>query len=218
VNRSAHLCIGSLFLAFALLASSVAADPILIVYPSAEALAATLPPGSEPQDFIIAMAEFGDTTDFPEDFGLTYSGNGAIVEVTDPVCCGSEFFWNTTGPISFILNAGSANAFVISYLALPPGQTLPTVSVMLTDGTTWDVGPLVGGPFEHPGELFFAFTSNEAFTMVSLNLDATAPLQTQFAGFANVPSPASVPEPGTLLLLSTGVLASARHLTRSRKR
>jgi hypothetical protein len=217
MNRLIHRVIVPLVMGLVVLASVASADPIILTYTSESGIVALLPPGTTPQDFIVGIAEFGDfgtdpTPDFPADFNLSFQGNGSIVQVGDPG--GSEFFWNTTGPISFSLDSGTANAFVVSYLTLPAGQPAPSVSMTRADGSSFEVGPLVGGPFEAPGELFFAFTSTEPFTRVSLGLGANEPLQTQFVAFANVPNP--VPEPSTLLLMSTGaLLLSRRRLLRA---
>jgi hypothetical protein len=169
---------------------------------------------------VLGVSEFGDTFEGrSQDFGVTYEGSGAIEQDFEPPpSTGSEFWWNTTGPISFALDpttsiggAASANGFVIAY-ALAAGQAAPLVRMTLADGSLFDVGPLVGGPFE--GELIFAFTSSDPFTTVSLDLDSDAPLRTQFAAFFSVPA-SSVPEPTTFLLVAAGVLVSGRRLVRS---
>jgi len=81
---------------------------------------------------IVGIAEFGDfgtdpTPDFPADFNLSYQGNGSIVQVFEPGGTGSEFFWNTIGPISFSLDSGTANTFLVSYLTRLAGQAAPLV-------------------------------------------------------------------------------------------
>jgi hypothetical protein len=84
----------------------------------------------------------------------------------------------------------------------------------LADNTLFDVGPLIGGPFEGPGELFFAFTSTEPFKAVSLTMPDSDPLNTQFAAFAEIEP---VPEPFIPLLMATGLLGLLR-FGRSRRR
>jgi hypothetical protein len=208
-------------LGLALTASPATATPIITILTSASDFEAALPPGSEPEDFLVGAAEFGDAgpggTDL--DFNVTYLGVGSIVEVPDlgnPVCLGigAECFWSTTGSVSFHLDVGAANFFGISYLELAPGQAAPLVSMTLVDDSVFDVGPLLGGSFENPGELIFGFISTEPFKGVSLSLPDADPLMTQFAVFADVPS---VPEPTTLLLVATGALLSSRRAFRSHR-
>jgi hypothetical protein len=216
MNRLIPRVIVPLVVGVVLVASVASASPITTIYTDLNDLVALLPPGTTLHDSIVGIAEFGDfgtdpTPDFPADFNVSYQGNGSIVQVFEPG--GSEFFWNTIGPISFSLDSGTANLFFVSYLTPPAGQA-PLVVMTLADGSSFDVGPLVGGPFED--QLAFAFTSTEPFSRVSLGLAADQALQTQFVGFANVPNP--VPEPSALLLMATGVLVSGRRLLRAVRR
>jgi hypothetical protein len=206
--------IAAMALSLTLLAPNSLAIPIVTIYTSEAELEAVLPPGSEPEDFLVGAAEFGDLgpggTDL--DFNVTYLGTGSIIQVPDdalPGCSGvaSECLWSTTGPISFLLDSGTANAFVISYLELAQGQAAPFLRMTLTDDTVFDVGPLIGGPFEKPGELFLAFTSTEPFKAVSLTMPDSDPLNTQFVAFAKIEP---LPEPSTFLLMATGLLGLLR--------
>lgn len=235
MSRSGACILGTAVLSVSVLAADASAAPIVTIYTSESALAATLPAGTSSVDVLVGSAEFGDPgppvppgTDL--DFNLTYSllspsGTGSILQVfedgspsvVNPACDGhnSECIWSTTGPISFALDVGTANAFVMSYMTLGPNESSPVVHMTLADGSLFDVGPLVGGPFEAPGELFFAFTSTEPFKAVSLDLADGDPLNTQFAAFASYQP---VPEPATLLLVATGALAVARVRPRGKRR
>jgi hypothetical protein len=206
-------------LGLALSTPNLTAAPIFKTYSTEADLLAALPPGTLPEDVVVAIAEFGDDVipgpPFDGDFGVGYEGAGTVIEVPDlPPSAGSESYWVTTGTTTFSLAPGaladSANGFLISYLERP-GVPLPSVNVTMANGRHYYVAPLAGGPFEHPGELFFAFSSTEPFTAVSV-AGGDAELWTQFVGFYNVP----VPEAATGLLLGVGLLlaSGARRLRR----
>lgn len=213
--------IGLVVVSLAVFVSNSSATPIVTTYTSATVLQTTLPPGSNLQDFTVGEAEFGDLFGGTSlDFNLTYVGNGSIVQVPEdgvPGCSGvaSECLWNTTGSVSFLLDSGTANTFVISYMELAAGQAAPFVRMTLADNSVFDVGSLIGGPFESPGELFFAFTSTEPFKAVSLTMPANDPLSTQFVAFGQIEP---VPEPATLVLVATGVLARCLQSRRGGRR
>jgi hypothetical protein len=197
-------------LSLAMFASQVSAAPIISVFTSDVDLLAQYPPGTTPQDLLIALEEFMDPV---LDGGLTPVGGGGTI--TDQDGGGGGGYWSTTGPFSFQLDTGAADGFVLFYLAVAAGVPAPTVEMTLADGSFFTVGPLVGGPSN--GGLFFAFTSSEPFKAVSLDLDAGVIFRTDVAGFFNNPAPA-VPEPSTLLLLAGGLLASARRVNRLGRR
>jgi hypothetical protein len=207
--RFARRFVAFLLLGFALVPANASASPIITIYTSESALLATLPPGVAPADVIIAEEEFLDSV---FDTGVTPTGGSP----TFTNCLGGPGFgcWDTIGPLAFFLNSGSADGFGIAYYA-PFGataQAVPTVTLTLVGGSPFVVGPLAGGADN--GGFFFALTSTERFTGVSISLPGQDAFTTDAVAFFNQPA---IPEPGTWLLLATGLLVAAGRLRHTRR-
>jgi hypothetical protein len=208
MSRICHI-LAATALSLTLSPLSASASPIVQIFTDPSALLALYPSGTDPVDITIALEEFHDSV---LDSGLTVvGGNGTLTNSSGGSGGG---YWSTTGSFSFQLSSGSAGGLILLYQPLLAGQPVPSVSMTLVNGSSFNVGPLVGGSTN--GNLFFGFVSSQPFTAVSLGLASGALFITDVAGFIAAPTP--IPEPSTFALLATGLLLSRRRLKRIAQR
>jgi hypothetical protein len=162
------------------------------------------------------------------DFTLTGSGNGDYVAIAPGTRAGNTngstfLYWSEEDLVGGMGGNGGAGpsltftfATAISSFGFDWNDTDPTDSWMVTiDGHSYSNPPFLlsgtGGGFWG-----VAVSGAEAFTSVTFTQNVAAGYIDPF-GVDNIyTSPAPVPEPGTLLLLGTGIAAAVRRYRRRR--